>query len=74
MSIFPSNKNDNPFTTNGISVEQHKRAYNVGMQIGETNDAINNLLFIVSRMIECGKYEENLTLMLNMYNNINHFL
>ena len=39
-----------------FSVVQHKRAYEVGMQVGETSDAINNLLFLVSRMIECGKY------------------
>ena len=39
-----------------FSVVQHKRAYEVGMQVGETSDAINNLLFLVSRMIECGMY------------------
>ena len=43
-------------TINDISVEQHRKAYEIGMQIGETSDAINNLLFLISRMIECGKY------------------
>ena len=42
-------------TINIISVAQHRRAYEVGMQVGETSDAINNLLFLISRMFECGK-------------------
>jgi hypothetical protein len=33
----------------------HRRAYEVGMQIGNVSDAFSNLYFMIPRMIDCGE-------------------
>lgn len=35
-------------------IEQHKKAYEIGMKMGNTNDAIYNLLFLIPRMLDGG--------------------
>jgi hypothetical protein len=44
------------FLNHGIQacIEQHRRAYEIGMKMGITYDAIFNLYFLIPRMIDGG--------------------